>query len=54
MWRIGAVDVEAYIEEAYCRTAERIRKGELGDAVSTDDAEGSFPAGWFVLGGVKG
>ena len=40
MWRIGAVDVEAYIEEAYRRTADRIRKGELGDTVPGDETEG--------------
>ena len=39
MWRIGAVDVEAYIEEAYRRTAERIRKGELGNTEPSDHAQ---------------
>lgn len=39
VWRIGAADVETYIEEAYRRTAERIRSGELGETVSSDHTE---------------
>ena len=30
---------EAYIEEAYRRTAERIRKGELGNTEPSDHAQ---------------
>jgi excisionase family DNA binding protein len=31
LWRIGANDIEDYIDEAYRRTAERIAAGELKD-----------------------
>jgi excisionase family DNA binding protein len=31
VWRIGAADIEDYIAEAYCRTAERIAAGEMGE-----------------------
>ena len=37
VWRIGTQDVEAYIAEAYRRTAERIAAGELEDAGSDGD-----------------
>lgn len=31
VWRIGAQDLEDYIDEAYRRTAERITAGEFQD-----------------------
>ncbi|MET3206286.1 UNVERIFIED_ORG: excisionase family DNA binding protein [Arthrobacter sp. UYEF13] len=31
VWRIGAHDLEGYIDEAYRRTTERIAAGELKD-----------------------
>ncbi|WP_223991836.1 hypothetical protein [Arthrobacter sp. NicSoilB11] len=36
MWRIGRLDVDDYIEEAYRRTAERIAAGELEDEGESD------------------
>lgn len=34
LWRIGAKDFEAYVEEAYRRTAEKISAGDLDLEVS--------------------
>lgn len=31
LWRIGTADLEAYIEDAYARTAARVAAGELDD-----------------------
>lgn len=36
MWRIGRQDIEAYIADAYRRTAERIAAGEFMDAGEPD------------------
>lgn len=41
IWRIGVVDLEAFIEEAYRRTAEKIRSGDLSETVSARDIEDS-------------
>jgi hypothetical protein len=32
VWRIGVADLDAYIEEAYRRAAERISRGDLVEA----------------------
>lgn len=31
LWRVGTADLEAYIEDAYARTAARIASGDLGE-----------------------
>jgi excisionase family DNA binding protein len=31
VWRIGRADVEAYIDQAYLRTAEKITRGDFSD-----------------------
>ncbi|MET3206257.1 UNVERIFIED_ORG: excisionase family DNA binding protein [Arthrobacter sp. UYEF13] len=36
VWRIGAIDVEDYISEAYRKTAGRISAGELEDNRETE------------------
>ncbi|MFJ5699000.1 helix-turn-helix domain-containing protein [Arthrobacter sp. NPDC093139] len=33
IWRIGVDDVEAYIDEAYRRTAENLHSGELQESI---------------------
>lgn len=37
IWRIGAADIENYIEAAYMKTAERIAAGDLQNAVTAED-----------------
>ena len=32
VWRIGIVDLEAYIEDAYARTAARVAAGDLDES----------------------
>lgn len=32
VWRIGIVDLDAYIEEAYRRTTEKISRGDFAEA----------------------
>lgn len=39
-WRIGRLDVEDYIAEAYRRTARRIAAGDISDDGEADAAEG--------------
>ncbi|MBU8867847.1 excisionase family DNA-binding protein [Paenarthrobacter aromaticivorans] len=38
IWRIGIEDVQAYIGEAYRKTAERIASGEVDDLAAGDDS----------------
>ncbi|MGO4591023.1 helix-turn-helix domain-containing protein [Paenarthrobacter sp. 2TAF44] len=38
IWRVGLNDVEAYVEEAYRKTAERIASGELDDITTDEDS----------------
>lgn len=33
VWRIGVDDLQAYIDEAYRRTAEKIHNGELQESI---------------------
>lgn len=37
IWRVGRVDVESYIENAYRKTAARIAAGEFSDDSSPGD-----------------
>jgi excisionase family DNA binding protein len=32
VWRVGIVDLEAYIEKAYRRTTEKISRGDFAEA----------------------
>lgn len=36
-WRIGRGDVEAYIEQAYLRTAEKIARGDFAESEQLAD-----------------
>lgn len=57
LWRIGAVDLEDYISDAYSRTAERIQADDLTGEGAADDHEGagerSNPRTWGTCGGCR-
>lgn len=37
VWRIGTADLDAYVERAYRRTAERVSSGDFAETNDTED-----------------